>query len=73
MSIKHFCDCCHKEIERNVVSDRPKGDTVLRGVRIQVEVTSGVGDAWNAGDLCKSCLWSALDLVLNPPRAASVA
>jgi hypothetical protein len=73
MMIKHFCDVCGKEITRNMVSERFNENCILRNKRVQVEIVIGVGSTWNAGDLCRGCLWEFLDIYDSRPKAAEAA
>jgi len=57
--IKEFCDICGEETKKNYVSDRlafsksfPRTDRKA----FNVEVILGVGNVWNQGCICKSCL-----------------
>ena len=62
MTVKEFCDVCDKVVVRNYVSNRPTRKYSVSSpsretVNILIEIVSGVGNAWNAGTLCKKCLW----------------
>lgn len=66
MSTKRFCDVCERAITESMTKARVKESTVLRYGHTQetvnIEITCGVGHgSWNGGDLCKSCLYDALD------------
>lgn len=58
--IRRYCDVCKKEIEQNVVTERIKGEVIVRGERVLVEITCGIGREWNGGDLCVNCLVEAI-------------
>lgn len=73
MAVKHFCDVCGDEVGWNVVTERLKDSTNLRGRKVEVEITIGIDGTWNKGDLCKSCLFAALDRFDPRPRAAEAA
>jgi len=60
--IKHFCDVCKKEVERNFVNQRFKQTSLIRGTRVGVEIIVGIDDVWNAGDICDACLGRFLRL-----------
>jgi len=68
--IRHFCDICEKEIERNYVTDRFKESSVLPGkhsgrrVEVEIIVTIGINrpDAGDAGEICRDCLYRFLDI-----------
>lgn len=64
--IRHYCDCCERELERNYVSTRLEGDFVHMGTKVRYQVLLGVG-AWNDGDLCRTCLRDILFAVLGAP------
>ena len=61
-----FCDACQREITVSAVTNRPKGEGYVRGQRVLLEITSGLNNTWNVGDLCKACLLVAIDNLLNP-------
>lgn len=61
MTIKRYCDCCGCETPKTYTSDRLKFSTVIHGKMVQVEVMTGINNAWNGGDLCLNCLFAALD------------
>jgi hypothetical protein len=63
--IKHFCDSCGKEVSRNTVSERLIGHKQIGGKKIMWEVVVGVGDTWNAGEVCEPCLRG---LIAKTPR-----
>jgi hypothetical protein len=67
--IKTFCDCCGDQIERNYTTTRMTGETIIRNKRIKFEVIAGIGDAFNTGDPCKHCLYAALDIYDDRPKA----
>lgn len=63
MSVKHYCDICGFEINRNYVNERisgrgyqPDGNNPLL---IEIVVGSGRG-VWNDGDVCRTCLRAAV-------------
>jgi len=62
VSVKRFCDVCGDELlmGRNLVTDRLKETTFIRGTKVQVEVVAGIGGTWNSGDLCLFCLFDVL-------------
>ena len=70
---RQFCDACGTEIETNYVIDRLKGEYFQRHegqrVRIQFEVTVGVGDGWNDGDLCRDCVIDAVNSLDTRPQS----
>lgn len=72
MSRKTFCDVCGEETPTSVTGDRVKDSTVLNGMTVNVEVMCGLGrGSWNSGDLCKPCLFQALDRFDPRPRAGA--
>lgn len=64
MAIRRFCDVCQEEIDRNYVSERLKDDVFMSGpnvgTTVKVEVTLGLGETWNKGDLCACCAADAV-------------
>lgn len=54
--IKHYCDVCGKELDRNYVSDR-----LIRTMgKVKTEVMVSIDGAWNHGDICLVCLMNVL-------------
>ena len=62
--ILFVCDCCGKITDKNYVRTRPQGtDLYYKGKSgFNIEITSGVGNCWNDGELCLECIE---DLVLT--------
>lgn len=63
---KLFCDICDCEISTSLTTDRINDSTVLRRSgnqeTVNIEIVCGLGiGKWNSGDLCRSCLFDALD------------
>ena len=56
--IKHFCDVCGDQVQRNSVSQR-----LTRARKtVTVEVLVATDGVWNGGAICYDCL---LDVVLK--------
>ncbi len=72
---KNFCDVCGSEMtEKN----KPKGGTAFRmgttvtgidGKKVMVEVTTGIDDCWNKGEICKHCIIDAIQTLDDRPKA----
>lgn len=58
--IKTFCDCCEKEIARNMVSNRLMKNVKIAKATVKIEVMCGIGNTWNSGHLCSDCLHDAI-------------
>lgn len=58
MTIKHLCDACGIEIDRNYVSERYTPTKWFRDkyLNITLEVQVKKEKTWNDGDLCFDCL-----------------
>lgn len=54
--VKHYCDGCGKEIERNFVCDRYKAGMLKNEHSFTAEITISMDKIWNHGDLCLECL-----------------
>ena len=72
--IKHFCDCCKKEMTPEIT---PKGgcngarldtEVKVKGIRLKVEVITSLDGTGNAGDFCKYCILDALQELDDRPR-----
>lgn len=64
MTIKHFCDVCDRQINRNYVSDRL---VVQRGPFVAEVMVSKDGTS-NTGELCKDCVMEMFTYGEEPPR-----
>ena len=65
--IKHFCDGCCEEVDKNVVLRRPRSESIYLNGRtgFRVEIMSGTANSWNVGELCKGCLFKLVKILLN--------
>lgn len=67
MTTKRFCDVCEREISTSMTIEPLKESTVLRrGGRqtsVAVEISAKIGSygVEAEGDLCKHCLFDAID------------
>jgi hypothetical protein len=57
---KYFCDICEREIGRNFVSKRLERVGWHNDKKVQIQVTCGVGEQWNRGEICLDCLLEAI-------------
>ncbi|MBC8488486.1 MAG: hypothetical protein H8D45_20860 [Bacteroidetes bacterium] len=56
--IKYYCDVCGQELTRNYVGNRLRSNYN----NVSVEVMVAIGNVWNEGELCGTCL---KDVIVN--------
>ncbi len=63
--IKRYCDVCKEETDRNYVTNRL---VVQKNKAAKAEVVVAINGAWNAGEICHSCLMLILTEGVEVPR-----
>lgn len=58
--VKYFCDCCEKQIDRNMVSSRLMENVKIAKAIVKIEIICGINETWNGGHLCGDCLHDAI-------------
>lgn len=72
--IRRFCDVCEQEITTlnpSVVRDRlilERAHLRANRPKVSFEIHVAIDGTWNSGDLCRSCLYQALDRLDPRPK-----
>jgi hypothetical protein len=69
MSIKHFCDGCGEEVQRNFVQDRLVKDKQIGNAKFSIEVMVATDGVWNGGCICLPCLQRLFNGAVGAPAS----